>query len=155
MVFCKNNQTLRKSGGSVALFFRSECEVLFEHLFHSAVHYCQGVYGILPFVFGAVYRLFHESALFKAGIVMDGKIILEQEAAVADISHLADEPELLAYRVDGNASEIPYRIDKCFRSFSGENTIVEQIYALLFSGVQEWLSVLPTTGYLNPRALSS
>ena len=109
-----NNQTLRKSGGSVALIFKSEREVLFEHLFHSAVHYGQGVYGILPFIFGAVYRLFHESALFKAGIVMDGEIILEQEATVADISHLADEPELLAYRVDGNASEILYRINKRF-----------------------------------------
>ena len=96
------------SGDCCFLFFKSECEVLFEHLFHSAVHYCQGVYRILFFIFGAIYRLFHESALLKAGIVMDGEIILEQEAAVADISHLADESELLAYRVDGNASEIPY-----------------------------------------------
>ena len=128
-----NNQTLRKSGGSVALIFRSEREVLFEHLFHSAVHYCQGVYRILFFIFGAVYRLFHESALFKAGIVMDGKIILEQEAAVADISHLADEPELLAYRVDGNASEMLYRINKRFSLvFWREHYCRADICALVF-----------------------
>lgn len=86
---------------------------------------------------------------------MDGKIILEQEAAVADISHLADEPELLAYRVDGNASEIPYRIDKCFSLVFWREHYCRADICALVSGVQEWLSVLPTTGYLNPRALSS
>ena len=46
--------------------------------------------------------------------MLDGKIILEQEASVADISHLADKSEFLAYRVNGNAPEALYRLNKRF-----------------------------------------
>ena len=64
---------------------------------------------------------------------MDGEIILEQEAAVADISHLADKSELLAYRVNGNASEFLYRIDKCFSLIFGRKHYCRaDICALVF-----------------------
>ena len=119
--------------GSVLLYHKLKRKVFFEHLLHSAVHYAQGIYRSLLFVLGSVYRLFHKSALFKAGIVMNREIVLEQEAAVADISHFTYKAEFLTYCINGNAPEALYRLNKRFSLVLGrEHYCRADICALVF-----------------------
>lgn len=79
---------------------------IFLSFFHSAVHELQHGKSGLLFIVRTVDGLFYHSSLFKARIVMNQKIVFEEEASVANVPHLTDDAKFLVYRIDGNAAEI-------------------------------------------------
>ena len=90
----------------------SEGEILLPHPGHPAVKDAEGSPGFGLLLRRAGDGLLHQPVFLRAGFVVQGEVVFQQEAAAAHQAHFAHQTEFRADGVHRHGTEIPDGVDE-------------------------------------------